>query len=482
METARQLRASVSRIIQKSAKKLVEKANISGGEGIPFIVLNPLEFDVQNARLVGTVHCDETVTGGKVIAPDGTEYPVLSVKRTTAPHYAEALVEFIGSLPAFGYSVMRFVPDEAELPEPQTMRRGFVMENDFLRITFGAYSVKEVYDKVKQCVIACEGTFSPWLTDDAGHPWGRTNTIQYEERADIGDYCENMLPPHEMSRKVTYEKRDGVQTARIYVKYARLEKQINSLDWCAEFTLADTSRELDVKIRASLDARDIRLSTHVVLPHAPKDDMLDFEIPLGMVRRGRVEVMNSQLGYADEWAALRYVSADLGNCKVTLCNNGTPAHTLHRYSDAITVALLRTPTQLCCGFGIKNAIDTSEHEFRFTLAADTDALDAYRRGLTLNTEFPALFAAEREGTLPAEHSCLHLPCNLPLLALKGAEDGNGFIVRYQGIGEARTAAFAAPAVPCDPLEEAIGDAVTEAEVPPYGIATFRIPAEALQQK
>lgn len=476
METGRQLRASVSRIIQKSAKKLLEKAAIAGGEGIPFAVFNPLEFGITNARLVGTVRCDRFVTGGKILAPDGSVYPVLAVKHTTAPGYTEALVEFIGSLPAFGYAVMRFLPDEAELPEPKEMRRGFVMENEYLRITFGEYSVKEVYDKSKQRVLAVEGTFAPWLSDDAGHPWGRTNTIQYEERADLGDYCENMLPAHDMSRKVTCETRDGVQIARIYVTYARLEKQIRSLDWCAEFTLADTSRELDVKITASLDARDIRLATHVVLPHEPKDEMLEYEIPLGVVRRGRVQVMDQQLGYADEWAALRYVSADMGDYKVTLCNNGTPAHTLHRYdSNHITAALLRTPTQLCCGFGIAGAIDTSAHEFRFTLAADTDPMDAYRRGMTLNTEFPALFAAEKQGTLPEEAGFLRLPDNLPLLAFKGAEDGNGFIVRYLGTGTAKTLMFEEPVIPCDPLENAVGDAVSAAEIAPYAIATFRIP-------
>jgi alpha-mannosidase len=194
-----------------------------------------------------------------------------------------------------------------------------------------------------------------------------------------------------------------------------------------------------------------------------------------------VNVLDPQLGYSDEWAALRYVSADMGDYRVTLCNNGTPAHALHRYErNHLTAALLRTPTQLCCGFGITGAIDTSEHEFRFTLAADTDPMDAYRRGMVLNTEFPALFASEKKGSLPAQASFLRLPDNLPMLALKGAEDGNGFIVRYLGTGHPETLVFAAPAVPCDPLEQPTGEAVTEAEVPPYGIATFRISADGMR--
>ena len=475
MEAARQIRASVSRIIQRSAEKLLEKADIAPAEGVPFAVINPLEFEVKNARLTGVVRCDSWVTGGRVLAPDGEEYPVLSVKRTSVPGYDAALIEFEGSLPAFGYAVLRFIPEEEELPAEREMRRGFVMENEHLRITFGQYSVTEVYDKDAGKVLAEEGTFAPLLTDDAGHPWGRTSIILYEERADTPCYTENMLPPPAFSRRVTYEKRDGVQIARVYVKYARHEKQIDSLDWCAEFTLTDRSRELDVKIRAALDARDIRLSTQVVLPRAPKDDMLDYEIPLGSIRRARVEALNAQLGYADEWAALRYVSADMGDCRVTLCNSGTPAHTLHREdSRRITAALLRNPTQLCCGFGIQGTVDPSVHEFRFTLAADTDPMDAYRRGMILNTEFPTLPVSAQSGTSGMTDTFLPLPGNLPVLALKGAEDGDGFIVRFLGRTETETVRFASPAVPCDPLENPVGESVMSAEIAPHAIAAFRI--------
>lgn len=472
METGRQIRTAASRIIEKSAKKLVAKANIAGGDGIPFAVINPLEFDVENTRLTGLVHCAKTVTGGKILAPDGTVFPVISIKHTNVPGYSQALVEFIGSLPAFGYSILRFIPDESDFSPETEMKRGAVLENEHLRITFGEYSVQEIFDKHKNCVIAGEGTFAPWLSDDAGHPWGRTNTIQYEERADMGDYCENMLPPREFSRKLTYEQKNGIRTVRIYVRYGRNEKQITALDWCAEFMLGEHSRELDVKIKASLDARDIRLSTHVVLPRIPKDRMLNYEIPLGSVRRSKVNTMNRQLGYCDEWAALRYVSADIGDCTVTLCNNGTPAHAID--ANHITAALLRTPTQLCCAFGVENAIDTSEHEFRFTLSADTDSMDAYHRGMTLNTEFPTIAVKEQIGELPMSHQFLNLPNNLPLLALKGAEDGNGFILRYLGAEEPRILEFHSPVVPASILEEASCDSLMSCEIAPFEIATFRL--------
>ncbi len=481
MEICRALCAAVARITEKSAKKLLDGVGVENGDGIPFAVFNPLEFPVENAHLCGTVRLSKWVTGGKVVFPDGTVRPVLAVHRTASAGYDCGYIEFLGSLPAFGYAICRFLPDEEELPAPKPVRRRHVMENDHLRVTFGDCELTEVYDKAKGCVIACEGTFAPWLADDAGHPWGRTNEIQYEERADMPTYCENMFPATVAETSMETENRVGVQITRLHVRYGREEKQIHSLDWTAEFLLADTSRELDVTIHTTFNARDIRLMTQVVLPEAPRDGKLIHEIPLGKIARGRVNAYNSQLGYADEWAALRYVSAPLSDCTVTLCNNGTPGHTVHRdCENAIAVSLLRTPTQMCCGFGFTQAIDITPHTFRFTLATDMSPTDAYRRGMTLNTEFPTVAVTPREGKRPMTERFLALPDDLPLLALKGAENGDGFIVRYLGDAEEKTLSFAVPVMPCSLLEDCTGVAVRAVDVKPYDIVTIRMSADALR--
>lgn len=478
MELSRQMRASLSRIIYGSINKFIEKADIKGGEGIPFAVFNPLEFDVENVKLSGVVRCGRYVNGGRVVAPDGTEYPVVSVRRTELPEYDHAIVEWYGSIPAFSYQIMRFIPAEAEEAEETTVKNSFVMENEYLRVTFNDHAVEEVFDKIKNCRIAREGTFAPWITDDPGHAWGRTSTIQYEERADYPNYLEHMLPAHELSRKVTSKRIDGATVVRVYVTYKRPERQIYSLDWCAEFTLADNSRQLEVEIRTAFNARDLRLSTHVVLDKSPVDRKLNYEIPLGQIKRGRVNEFDNQLGYADEWPSLRYVSADMGAYKVTLCNNGTPGHNLK--GNHIAVALLRTPVQQCCGFGFDKAIDTEENVFRFTLAADTSDIDAYRRGMVLNTEFPSILVDEQKGTQPETYSFMKLPNDLPLLALKGAEDGRGYIVRYLGLSDEKTLSFSSDVVPANVLEETTSDVVKEAQIKPFGIATFRTDGEILK--
>ncbi len=479
METARMMRSGLYRIIDRSMKKLLRKVAVEDGKGIPFAVFNPLEFDVENARFTGVIHCDHWVEGGRIIAPDGSECDVLSFKHTQTPDSNNAQVEFIGSLPAFGYGIYRFIPmDEFEV-DAKYMKRGCVMENNFLRIEFGPYSIKSIFDKVKNCEIACEGTFSPVLHEDAGHLWGRSCAVLYSERADMPQFSDNMLPAQAFERKVSYLKGKGFQRVDITVKYGRQEHQVKHLDWTAEFMLPDDSDELSVRIRTCFDARDTKLLTQVVLPKAPVDGLLDYEIPLGVVARGPVATFDGMLEHSDEWAALRYVSANLGDTRVTLCNNGTPAHSID--GNVIRVSLLRNPTLLCCGFGIEKAIDPTENVFDFTLRAGGNLMDAYRGGMKLNTNFPATAVIPQDGILPKEGRLITLPTDCVLLGLKGAEDGNGFVARYLGGEESKAMKFSAPVTACNLLEDAEGEPDENVTVPRYTITTWRLSADALKR-
>lgn len=479
MEEARRLRVGLGRIIDTTTKKLLKKITVSEGEGIPFVVFNPLEFAVENARMTGVVTCDRLIDGGRVVSADGRECTVIGVHRSGTPDCENAAVEFYGSLPAFGYAVFRFIPAEVETPKPQPVKDGCVMENDFLRVEFGRYSLKRVFDKVKGCDIAVEGTFAPVLTDDAGHLWGRSNRICYTERADMPTHIDNMLPPLAFERKVTYVKGNGFQRVDISVTYIRKERQIKNLEWTAEFMLLDDAPELSVRIHAKFDARDTKLSTQIVLPKAPVNGLLDYEIPLGVLGRGSVEICHELLEYSDEYAALNFVSADLGETRVTLCNNGTAGHSIK--DKTIKVSLLRTPTLLCCGYGIEKVIDPTENVFDFTLSSDRDLTNAYRRGMKLNSRFPGVYAAVKDGVLPETGKLFSVPNDAVLIGLKGAEDGNGFVARYLGGAEPVDLKFNAPVTPCSLLEDAEGEATDTICVPRYTVVTCRLGEEAFQK-
>jgi len=477
MEICRSLRNAAYRITERSAKKLLEDLNLPEAEGETVAILNPLEIDAENVVLKAGVQVPKDITGGKVIGPDGKECPVLSVVKDKAADIEAAEVTFIGSVPALGYALYRFIPEDAEPAAETLMPHGGVLENEYLRVEFTPYSIKQIVDKATGKVIAGEGTFSPVLSDDAGHPWGRTNPVQYVQRADLDDHWENMFPPDRFTRTLTLEHRDNYDIARLRLIYSRPERHVELLRWTAEFLLAKGSRELQVKLNVTYDAKDMRLSTDIVLPAAPADGKLDYEIPLGQLARGPVEELNGQLGWADEWPALRYVTAKLPEFAVTLCNNGTAGHSVG--GNRIRVSLLRVPTQLGCGWGSAGAIDPEPHEFRFTLAACSNKVQqtAYRRGMLLNTEFPAISLKSSvlsgNGSVSASTGKFaELPNDLPLLAFKGAENGHGLILRYLGGAESETLHFSKAVRPCRLLEDAAEDAANDFTFTPYQLRTF----------
>jgi len=484
METCRALRSAMARIIEKSARKLLEKVDVPG-EGSAFAVFNPLEFPVKSAVLSGVGECPRYVKSGYVIAPDGTKAPVLSFKRTITPQSDAVLITFLGDVPAFGYSVFRFEPHEEPFTPETAMPHGCVMENDFLRLEFSHRCVEKIIDKANDKVIGGRFSFSPRISDDAGHPWGRSAPSMHNEYADDDGYNENMMPPEAFSQKVTYERRDGVQIVRIYVEYGRKDQKVNHLAWMSEFTLADNSRQLNVRIVTSFDAQDQRLSTRLTLPEKYHITQMTREVPLGEVTCGPVDDFNSQIGAGDEWPTLRYATVDVEGVQVALCNFGTAGYRMDvpyfGGDSALEVSLLRTPTQVGCGYGFDGAIDPTEHEFRFTLLVTKNDMDAYRQGMILNTAFPVQRVRPCKGVKPLQASLMHLPDNAPLLALKGAEDGNGYICRYVGKAAEDELVFAAPVTPVSVLEYGEETPTQRFPLPKYTMRTFRLDENALRK-
>ncbi len=485
METCRSLRSAMARIIEKSALKLLESADIPE-EGSAFAVFNPLEFPVEKAILCGAAECPKHVNAGYVIAPDGNRVPVLSIRHSVTPQSNTALITFMGDVPAFGYAVFRFVPQEEAFPGETFMPCGCVLENDFLRVEFSGSRVEKIIDKRSGKVIGGRFSFSPRITDDAGHPWGRSAPAMHSEYADDDGYNENMMPPEAFSQRLTYERRGSTQIARVYVEYGRRDQMVNHLSWMSEFTLDDRSRKLNVRIVTSFDARDQRLSTRLTLPEEYHITEMTREVPMGEVTCGPVNEFNSQIGAGDEWPTLRYATVDADGVKVALCNFGTAGYRMD-YSpifggdSALEVSLLRTPTQVGCGYGFDGAIDPTEHEFRFTLLVAENDMDAYRQGMILNTAFPVQRVRPCKGVKPLQASLMHLPDNAPLLALKGAEDGNGYICRYVGKAAEDELVFAAPATPVSVLEYGAETPEQRFPLPKYTMRTFRLDENALRK-
>ena len=471
MDISEMIIKKANRIINRSVLLMNNCKSMAEESGTYFVVYNPLEFDVENVRLQGGVEVDEFVTDGRIVDSDGNEMQMLSIKHAVnTPLGDAATIEFFGSLPAFGYKVFKFIPSNETQKTTVSKIKDAVIENEHLRVVFKNYLVDSVVDKHTGATIAGKASFSPIVTDDAGNPWGKTAIGCYKDDAICPDFYLNTNPPHEHSCKMEVQTYEGGKRVTVYVRYSRPDRNLEILDWKIDYDLSDGAKELQVHITTEFDARDLRLSTQIVLPSSPANNMLEHEIPFGKIKRGTPDYHDIH-GYADEWPALHYVCAQLKNVNVLVCNSGTPATKLD--NNAICIALMRTPTQKLFAFDTDGALDKSEHNFYFTLSATEDRnITPYRRGAALNAFYPSI-----KGTLPegkGRYLPLALPNNAPLLALKGAEDTNGYIVRYAGLEENEVLEFASPVKLSNVLEEDKDETLTKAELPPFAIRTYRI--------
>ena len=101
--------------------------------------------------------------------------------------------------------------------------------------------------------------------------------------------------------------------------------------------------------------------------------------------------------------------------------------------------------------------------------------------MKLNSRFPGVYAAVKDGVLPETGKLFSVPNDAVLIGLKGAEDGNGFVARYLGGAEPVDLKFNAPVTPCSLLEDAEGEATDTICVPRYTVVTCRLGEEAFQK-
>ncbi len=490
MDIAAQLCVKANRFTNRVIDEITRKHTAAEGDACTFVVFNPLEFPVKNVRLQGALSVKSSAAGGKILHPDGRLTDVISFRHTKETTHEQTVVEFYGDLPAFGYAVFKYVPEEKSDVVTIDNPDEIVLENKYLRAVLKNGCVDSVYDKGTGKFIADKDSFAPTLNGDAGNIWARVNPAldSHTEYAHTANDIErNMVPPAVFERSMSCHKADTVQWAEIRIRYSRPEQQVHMLDWALKIELPDDSDELFADITASFDAENFRLSTQVVLPEAPKDDKLEYEIPLGKIKREYWAGRSGEQGHADEWPALRYVCAELDGVNVLICNNGTPAHQLENilirrgtmyapvvdWRKMVKIPLLRTPTILSSAFNIEGAGDKSEHHFRFTLSASPDRnLTPYHRGAAMNTAFPCVQKTLTETT--GTYMPFNLPQDAPLMALKGAENGEGYIARYLGVDEPAVLRFDTPVRPVDILEEVTYEPVNEANLPPFGIRSFRL--------
>ncbi len=243
----------------------------------------------------------------------------------------------------------------------------------------------------------------------------------------------------------------GPELAQMWV---RMEGGSSRLD--LTFSLYRGEDRVDVAARLFWNERAARLK--LVLPAG---DQAEFEVPGGSVTRGPLgEVPGGR------WVRIHGAGQTVGFASDALygydCKDGALRATVARAGGYATDVKLGPNDETW-----RPAVDTGELRFRFLLAPGGERLPVLARELE---EPPiTLLVPARTGDWPRCGSLAALaPDSLRVLALKPAEDGNGWILRVQETaGRDTTPEFAW-----------MGEALALDPVPANRIATWRLAAGA----
>ena len=479
IDMARDIKTAAMRILRRATETIAGDI----APGADFAVFNPLAWEVKNKKLEAVLRRskDSDPPVGILQDANGKEIPFTRSERIESLGDDAWRIYFSADIPALGYNSFKYI-ERSEGADPGAEKEIPIkgaLENEYYRIVLGKRGVESIFDKRLGLDVARDGVCSPYLSDDIGSLWGAWSPRLYAERADKPSCVDVMTPSRRHAVKVSAFRRETEQTAVVEILYNRPEVKLEDLRWKMTVTLRDGSDRIEFNVETCWSARDLRLSARFPFTFATQNDKGIYEIPLGQLERDYTQAFDEHLAHSDDHAALRYFCAynPEQDYSVGIFNTGTPAH---RFQDGeLYIGLMRSPTQLHCGYIIDKAREDKPNTFNFALSSwKGGASNGYpaRIGWEYNACFPYRPLNAEGGTLPAKASMFtSIPDGIMLSGLKRAEDGNGMILHcYEPYGNPLEGAGINGAQECDILTE---NPLADGDVGNYGpfeIKTLRL--------
>lgn len=312
------------------------------------------------------------------------------------------------SIPAFGWNVLELAWVEGAQP-PKTENPVQVGEN---WIGNGIYKVEaqlgseEVHFSYKGRPVFVAKGLSAQVMEDPWGSWG--GTTEEPESLLINTLREKWT--------ITGMKvlESGPERAKLWVRFSGKKSRLDLF-----FSLCREREAVDVDARLLWDERCARLKLAF-----PARGEAEFEVPGAAISRAeqgevpggrwvRVHSENGGFGFASD--SLYNFSRENGELQATVVR-------ATRYAYEHPAALDEEPW--------RPVLDTGELTFRFLMTHA--GADLPRLSQELETPVVVSLATPSAGPLPKEGSLAELyPASLQLLALKSAENGDGFILRVQ---------------------------------------------------
>ncbi len=452
--------AGIDEVMRRGLSQLADQIQT---EGEDLIVFNPLSWK-RSGLVRFQVNEGATLTDVATGQPQPYEVSEARDGYATIRFWAQ-------EVPSLGYKVFRLGHGPVVHKEESAPGNN-IIQNKFYRVTFDPTraAIKSLYDKEQGRELLDPS--SPYLADEylyvtgggteKGHGNGAEAT-QLTHLASNLPYAE-LTVHHPSNGKLT-----GVEKTPWGYVVKMIAQAVNTPKIETEILLFDNEKRIEIHNRIHKQLTYAKEAAYFAFPWAASKPTFRYEIPNGWVDPER----DLLAGASVEWSAVQNaVSVEDGTNSVTLAVVDAPLVSLAdinrgRWPDRFMKKSVTVFSYALNNYWFTNTPGGQSGDFVFRYALTSggrfDPVQAARFGREARTPLeveellPSDKLAGAKGRLPAGEASLAsiAPENLVINAVKGAEDGQGLIVRvYESAGQATEGTLTLPWVDVTSANEA----------------------------
>ncbi|MFL6067098.1 MAG: glycoside hydrolase family 38 C-terminal domain-containing protein, partial [Gaiellaceae bacterium] len=385
----------------------------------PVVVFNPHPWPLRTVQEVEYTWMREE--GAHVVDDEGQEVPVQITRSLTTMSGQRARLVFPVEVPPLGYRTYRVKKGTVEWESPPATDTRLENEQVLVEVDERSGRIAKLVHKPSGVDVAAPAKPHAVVIDDRSDTWGH-GVVAYDDEA--GEFeCESvrLLENGPVRSIVRVESRYGDSTLR------------------EDYIVAVGAPYVDVRV--TIDWREKLALLKLRYPTSVETDTATFETPYGSIER--------RAG-GDEEPGQAWVDVSDGSRGLTVANDAKYGYDVRR--GDIGISAVRSPVwawhdpRELEDEGDYVYMDQGRQTFNVRLiphAGDPRDADVVRRAIELNQPAFGLIETFHEGPLPQRESFGDDGGgDAVVTAVKGAEDGDGFVVRaYESAGRPSHARF-----------------------------------------
>ncbi|MFL6015731.1 MAG: alpha-mannosidase [Gaiellaceae bacterium] len=385
----------------------------------PVVVFNPHPWPLRTVQEVEYTWMREE--GAHVVDDEGQEVPVQLARSLTTMSGQRARLVFAVEVPPLGYRTYRVKKGTVEWESPPATDTRLENEQVLVEVDERSGRIAKLVHKPSGVDVAAPAKPHAVVIDDRSDTWGHGVVAYDDEAGEFGCESVRLLENGPVRSIVRVESRYGDSTLR------------------EDYIVAVGAPYVDVRVtidwREKLALLKLRYATSV------ETDTATFETPYGSIER--------RAG-GDEEPGQAWVDVSDGSRGLTVANDAKYGYDVRR--GDIGISAVRSPVwawhdpRELEDEGDYVYMDQGRQTFNVRLiphAGDPRDADVVRRAIELNQPAFGLIETFHEGPLPQRESFGDDGGgDAVVTAVKGAEDGDGFVVRaYESAGRPSHARF-----------------------------------------